>query len=73
MDGSLDIGYLDSDDYLYLTDRKQTQSFRGRNIYPQEIENHLFGHPAVSDVAVIVLQTMNLGKARPSLFPFKSL
>ncbi len=49
-----DIGYLDSDDYLYLTDRKANTIISGGvNIYPQEIENHLLGHPAVKDVAVI--------------------
>lgn len=53
--GSLgDIGYLDEDGYLYLTDRQSHMIVSGGvNIYPQEAENLLLGHPAVQDVAVI--------------------
>jgi long-chain acyl-CoA synthetase len=49
-----DIGYLDKDNYLYLTDRKANMIISaGVNIYPQEAENVLLEHPAVADVAVI--------------------
>ncbi|MEO0032428.1 MAG: hypothetical protein RIS94_2186 [Pseudomonadota bacterium] len=49
-----DIGYLDADGYLYLTDRKNFMIISGGvNIYPQEIENLLATHPDVADVAVI--------------------
>ena len=49
-----DIGYLDADGYLYLTDRQAHMIISGGvNIYPQEAENVLVGHPAVADVAVI--------------------
>jgi long-chain acyl-CoA synthetase len=49
-----DIGYLDADGYLYLTDRKNfTIISGGVNIYPQEIENLLITHPRIADVAVI--------------------
>jgi long-chain acyl-CoA synthetase len=49
-----DIGYLDMDNYLYLTDRKANMIISGGvNIYPQEAENVLLEHPAVADVAVI--------------------
>ncbi len=49
-----DIGWMDEDRYLYLTDRKSFMIISGGvNIYPQEIENHLITHPAVADVAVI--------------------
>ncbi len=49
-----DVGYLDEDGYLYLTDRKSFMIISGGvNIYPQEIENHLITHPKVQDVAVI--------------------
>jgi acyl-CoA synthetase (AMP-forming)/AMP-acid ligase II len=49
-----DIGYLDEDNFLYLTDRKSFMIISGGvNIYPQEIENLLITHPDVSDVAVI--------------------
>ncbi len=49
-----DVGYLDEEGYLYLTDRKSFMIISGGvNIYPQEIENHLVTHPRVQDVAVI--------------------
>ena len=43
-----DLGYLDADGYLYLTDRKAfTIIAGGINVYPQEIEDVLLAHPAV--------------------------
>jgi fatty-acyl-CoA synthase len=49
-----DIGYVDEDGYLYLTDRASFMIISGGvNIYPQEIENELIMHPKVEDVAVI--------------------
>ena len=49
-----DVGWMDEDGYLYLTDRKSFMIISGGvNIYPQEIENHLITHPKVQDVAVI--------------------
>lgn len=49
-----DIGWVDEEGYLYLTDRKSFMIISGGvNIYPQEIENHLIGHAKVADVAVI--------------------
>ncbi|MGI9169657.1 MAG: acyl-CoA synthetase [Caulobacteraceae bacterium] len=49
-----DVGWLDEDGYLFLTDRKSFMIISGGvNIYPQEIENLLIGHPKVADVAVI--------------------
>ena len=49
-----DIGYLDEDGYLYLTDRKAFMIISGGvNIYPQETEDVLVMHPKVMDVAVI--------------------
>ncbi|MEH6570870.1 MAG: AMP-binding protein, partial [Halioglobus sp.] len=48
-----DIGYVDEDNYLYLTDRKAFMIISGGvNIYPQEAENILITHPKVADVAV---------------------
>ena len=48
-----DIGKLDEDGYLYLTDRKSNMIISGGvNIYPQEIENVLSQHPAIADAAV---------------------
>ena len=49
-----DIGRVDDEGYLYLTDRKSFMIISGGvNIYPQEIENRLITHPRVADVAVI--------------------
>jgi long-chain acyl-CoA synthetase len=49
-----DIGWVDEEGFLYLTDRKSFMIISGGvNVYPQEIENHLVGHPKVADVAVI--------------------
>ncbi|MFW2828588.1 AMP-binding protein [Sphingomonas sp. ID0503] len=49
-----DIGHVDKDGYLFLTDRKAfTIISGGVNIYPAEIENVLITHPKVQDVAVI--------------------
>ena len=48
-----DVGYVDSEGYLYLTDRKAYMIISGGvNIYPQEAENVLITHPKVTDVAV---------------------
>ena len=48
-----DIGYMSDDGFLYVTDRSQELILRGGvNIYPREIEEALFGHPAVVDCAV---------------------
>jgi fatty-acyl-CoA synthase len=49
-----DVGYVDDEGFLYLTDRASFMIISGGvNIYPQEIENELIMHPKVEDVAVI--------------------
>jgi len=59
-----DVGYLDEDGYLYLTDRQAHMIISGGvNIYPQEAENVLAGHPAVADVAVIGVPDAEMGEA----------
>jgi len=76
-----DIGRVDEDGYLYLTDRKAYMIISGGvNIYPQEAENVLTMHPKVLDVAVIgvpnedfgeevkaVVQPMDMADAGPEL------
>jgi long-chain acyl-CoA synthetase len=58
-----DIGYLDRDGYLYLTDRKAfTIISGGVNIYPAEIEACLIMHPDVVDVAVFGLPDPDMGE-----------
>ena len=76
-----DIGRIDEEGYLYLTDRKSFMIISGGvNIYPQEIENRLITHPRVADVAVIggpdaemgerviaVVQPVDMAEAGPEL------
>jgi fatty-acyl-CoA synthase len=58
-----DIGYLDEDGYLFLTDRQSNMIISGGvNIYPQETENHLIVHPKVDDVAVIGVPNEEMGE-----------
>ncbi len=59
-----DIGYLDVDGYLYLTDRQAHRIISGGvNISPQEAENVRASHPAVADVAVIGVPDDEMGEA----------
>jgi long-chain acyl-CoA synthetase len=58
-----DVGYLDTDGYLYLTDRRHhTIISGGVNIYPQEAENMLISHPQVADAAVFGLPDVAMGQ-----------
>ena len=58
-----DVGYVDEDGYLYLTDRKTYMIISGGvNIYPQECENLLITHPKVMDAAVIGVPNEDLGE-----------
>jgi len=58
-----DVGHVDADGFLYLTDRKSYMIISGGvNIYPQETENILSAHPAVVDVAVIGVPNEDLGE-----------
>ena len=76
-----DVGYVDSDGFLHLTDRKAFMIISGGvNIYPQECENLLINHPKVIDCAVFgvpnddfgeevkaVVQPRNMAEAGPEL------
>jgi len=58
-----DVGYLDADGFLYLTDRKAYMIITGGvNVYPQEAENVLAMHPQVSDVAVFGVPNEDFGE-----------
>jgi fatty-acyl-CoA synthase len=58
-----DVGYVDTDGYLYLTDRKAFMIISGGvNIYPREAEDVLIGHPAVRDVAVFGVPDAEMGE-----------
>ena len=66
-DGSMstvgDVGYVDSDGYLHLTDRKTFMIISGGvNIYPQECENLLITHTKVQDAAVFGVPNEDLGE-----------
>ena len=59
-----DVGYLDEDGSLFLTDRKAFMIISGGvNIYPQEIEDVLTPHPDILDVAVIGVPDREMGEA----------
>jgi len=58
-----DIGHLDDDGYLFLSDRKAFMIISGGvNIYPQEAENILLTHPAVTDAAVFGIPDPDMGE-----------
>ncbi|MFW6027171.1 MAG: acyl-CoA synthetase [bacterium] len=58
-----DVGRVDDDGYLYLTDRKAYMIISGGvNVYPQETEDVLITHPSVADVAVIGVPNDDLGE-----------
>ena len=69
-----DIGYLDSEKFLYLTDRKAFMIISGGvNIYPQEAENVLINHPAVIDVAVFGVPNDEFGEEVKGVVQPKSM
>ena len=58
-----DVGWVDTDGYLYLTDRRTFMIVAGGvNIYPQEAENLLIDHPKVYDVAVFGIPDADMGE-----------
>jgi long-chain acyl-CoA synthetase len=66
-DGSMstvgDVGYVDDDGYLYLTDRATFMIISGGvNVYPQECENLLITHPKIADAAVFGVPNPDLGE-----------
>lgn len=63
-----DIGYLDEDDYLFLTGRSaETIISGGVNIYPQEVDNAISTHPAVADVCTVGVPNAEWGEEVRSL------
>jgi len=59
-----DAGYLDDDGYLFIQDRvKDMIVSGGENVYPREVEDVLFQHPAVADAAVIGIPSDEWGEA----------
>ncbi len=59
-----DIGHLDAEGYLHITDRKKDMIISGGfNVYPSEVEQVIWGHPAVQDCAVIGVPDEKWGEA----------
>jgi acyl-CoA synthetase (AMP-forming)/AMP-acid ligase II len=67
-----DMGYIDEDGYLFIVDRKSDMILSGGvNIYPAEIENVIFNHPAVLDVAVFGVPDEKWGEAIKAVVQLK--
>jgi len=63
-----DVGHLDEDGYLFITDRKKDMIISGgSNIYPREIEEVICRHPGVFEVAVIGIPDAHWGEATKAL------
>ena len=59
-----DAGYFDDDGYLYIHDRVKDMIISGgENVYPAEVENAVYSHPKVADVAVIGVPDARWGEA----------
>lgn len=68
-----DVGYIDADGWLYLTDRSADLIISGGvNIYPAEIEAVLLGHPAVGDVAIIGVPSEEWGEEVKAVIELRS-
>ncbi|MFA7281989.1 MAG: AMP-binding protein [Sterolibacterium sp.] len=59
-----DVGHIDTEGYLHITDRKKDMIISGGfNVYPSEVEQVIWGHPAVQDCAVIGVPDAKWGEA----------
>jgi len=59
-----DVGYFDEDGYVYMYDRAKDMIITGgENVYPAEVENAIYGHPDVLEVAVISIPDEKWGEA----------
>lgn len=67
-----DAGYLDEEGYVYIHDRVKDMIISGgENIYPAEVENAIFGHPDVEEVAVIGVPDEKWGEAVKAIVALK--
>jgi acyl-CoA synthetase (AMP-forming)/AMP-acid ligase II len=67
-----DIGFKDEDGYVYIVDRKKDMIISGGfNVYPSEIEQIIWGHPAVQDCAVIGVPDEKWGEAVKAVIELK--
>ncbi|MDP1631167.1 MAG: long-chain-fatty-acid--CoA ligase [Caulobacter sp.] len=68
-----DAGYFDDEGYLYIYDRvKDMIVSGGENVYPAEVENALFSHPAVADAAVVGVPDDKWGEAVKGMVVLKA-
>ncbi len=67
-----DAGYFDEEGYIYVCDRiKDMICYGGENVYPAEVENVLYQHPAIADVAVIGIPHQFLGESIKAIVVLK--
>ncbi len=67
-----DAAYMDEDGYVFIYDRvKDMIVTGGENVYPAEVENALFGHPAIEDAAVIGVPDDAWGEAVKAIVVLK--
>jgi acyl-CoA synthetase (AMP-forming)/AMP-acid ligase II len=67
-----DVGYIDDDGYLYIVDRKKDMIISGGfNVYPSEVEQVIWAHPAVQDCAVIGVPDEKWGEAVKAVIELK--
>ncbi|HYM97227.1 MAG TPA: long-chain fatty acid--CoA ligase, partial [Candidatus Sulfotelmatobacter sp.] len=58
-----DLGFVDEDGYFFIVDRKKEMIIRGGfNVYPREVEEVLYAHPAVAEAAIIGIPDERLGE-----------
>ena len=58
-----DLGYVDEDGFFFIVDRKKDLIIRGGyNVYPREVEDVLYTHPAVAEAAVVGVPDDRLGE-----------
>jgi long-chain acyl-CoA synthetase len=58
-----DLGYVDDDGFVFIVDRKKELIIRGGyNVYPREIEEVLYAHPAIAEAAVVGIPDQQLGE-----------
>ena len=68
-----DVGRLDADGYLYIVERKKDLIIRGGfNIYPREVEEVLYAHPAVAEAAVVGVADVLMGEEVLAFVALKS-
>src|SRR5947209_17816736 len=68
-----DIGMVDEDCYFSIVDRKKEMIIRGGfNVYPREIEEVLYMHPAVAEAAVIGIPNQNMGEEVKAIIYLKA-